>query len=599
MLAQVRHHLAPQATRVVDGDFETVASLIMSETSRNLSRLKKTIQAICDEATEAEEKLIDFFGAVSATNAAAQSLPNLRPYIARTALLRSIAGCLYRCGEIYTDVFTSESIGAAQAGAAQAQAEIDSTRAGMAAFDRDQEASDLLDDYEDLGDAMPAAIRAMQFLHPSAKVAELNEIGIQRAAHLLGRPASAFKTQGLEFLLLDTFARVHLDHERWIDAQKAIYALSRSNSATVDRLLADPEVVRVLCNAKEWTLDAYAKFIIMFRSAPRDETVLKEIIALYGSLIEDAATPLWALTLLISGNATRPFSALIANSADVARRVRFGAAMQPFIASRSDGYRNAASHGHQYRLEGDEVVFNLGTFNERVPVPNFEDDVLRLIEVLSAVGLAIDAELLTRDENVFAQASLGLFEPSAHRWAEMLLAEHEVELLRTAANANEWQIDLRRRSGARESLFAYAAALSTLMPTAISIRVAHCAEDGLPTETFAISTESIRRFDLEPDPARATIGAMLEASYNNEPLVNAVRLRSVAAALAFRAVSESRIREVGTLRLLRGRANEYGDNECAALLTDAIRHLRLESAPTPEFAQRAGEWIDVSLINLP
>jgi hypothetical protein len=141
-------------------------------------------------------------------------------------------------------------------------------------------------------------------------------------------------------------------------------------------------------------MNAYAKYLAILRHPVDDLASLKELLALYANLFEDAAAPLWAALLKLAQRSAKSYEMLLSeDAAELLRRVSAVPEIRRFSVGAVKDYRNAASHGHTFELEDETIVFRLRTFQQRVPISRFLDDAFAIIESVCAVQLVIDGFL--------------------------------------------------------------------------------------------------------------------------------------------------------------------------------------------------------------
>ncbi|MCB2174305.1 MAG: hypothetical protein KQH57_00715 [Actinomycetales bacterium] len=535
--------------------------------------------------------------AVAQTRQRLSAANPLRPHLSQLELLRDTGRLTEEMCVAYLLALEAPSPVEAQRHADAAQECIDQIASRLAEYNRVMAAAGLLEEEGDLGSATSRLFGALKALHPGLRVTELDELGRGRFKEITR--VDAVVGTGAGVLAAEMVATVHLDATRFRSALSAAASLAHDAGSRFAEIVAEEVVRSDIRRAAVHGLEAYAQLALLIRIAPSEDAALRQVMKLYRNLFEDVMAPLVSVMLLASGEVTKPYAKLIAEDAtEIARRAAASQVVGPLLAGAEPTYRNAEGHGAKtYRLEGNDVVFELRSFAGRVPVDTVLDDSFALVESLLALQLAIVNAVSVLGYEDHEPADLGYFQPSAVQMVEFLLEDQQISVERLEFSEEAWELGLRDQP---PPLFAIAVGLDPHAPD--SVRRFVIANHGEGQErTLVIDRRVVAEFLAvdESEPTWRTIVGLARCDVDGAPMLSGDALRCAIAATGVEALVGNRLDRVPRLRWLRGIAMRMGDAAAAELSVAAIRALRegrvAEVARRPEWQA----WLALGGVNLP
>lgn len=545
-----------------------------------------------DTDAAAEDSFARALSKVSRNRARLDAYRPLRPFATRLQMLRSIHDQTNLMASKYLDAFEASIPLDAQRLANEAQRHIDSAAKSLDRMNTYQDAAEYLEQSHEQNEILFGIVDMLQFLNPGASIFEFDSVGSTKVQNLAGSTPSA--GVGTSFLALEAISEVHFQPERLADLVKAAYELCAEHPQSLSQLASSPRVRDVLRNSRKWNIEAYSRLVGFMRPDLSDDDFLRHIINLYASLFEDTTMPTWAMLLTISEAATKPYDRLIQEDAsELIRRMRARPELSAYLEGTEKGYRHAGNHSHQYHVNGDDAVFELKSFSERIPIAEVFDACLAMIESISAVQIVLDDQFTKLGYLDHQVGDLGPFQPTNERLAEVLLAAKGIVARDIDFSGDSWRVTV---SGRQTSRLEVAAGIATLSQNGVrEICVQH--ETRSPAGVaICFSPIMIREFlESQDDAIIRTIRLLAELRTANTPYLNTDGLRSALGAICVRALSNSELPLIRLIRRLRKIAVELEDLEAAQRADQAIRALRSTASPDPQLMARFAGWIDRSM----
>lgn len=415
-----------------------------------------------------------------------RSIPARRPYVQDLDANRRAAGCLVEMLDDYIDAFGAASPAEAQSLGAKAQAQIDAATALLDASENERVLG------ERLGEATPngffeVAIDVLLRAHPGKNLLEIDADLRQKLSKRLNREIA--NGQGVSYAIAEVFASASLDVERFRSVVVSATGLF-DTSERLRGIAREPEAVSTLLRARNAILESTGAFAAAMSSATSDEARLRRTVNLYRELFEDAGAPLFAWFLRVSEAKPVPISALMReNSTTLLEAINSRADLAAIFVGADKNIRTAASHGLGYKLVGEEVVFNLRSFDGTMTVEVIIDLLLALIESLLAAFWVLDNELSIAGVEGHTSAS-SLMGFSMLAVAEELLRILGAEVLSAEEGDDSWKFTLGKIR--RSDPYLFAVALAANPPSNVKTVSIECPD--LPIGVLEIPKTASQQF---------------------------------------------------------------------------------------------------------
>lgn len=549
------------------------APTIWARQGEELDALMKAIAAVAAARGGAAHELGLVLASIAETRQLLERFEARRPLVSRLASLRERSAALAAIAGEYLAALTADTPLGAQKAADKAQREIDRAVASIDRYEALQEAGRALEGDGELDGAVERLISVLLAQHPGASIPDLDEVGRRRLAEVVGGDAAA--TAGVTFLAQELAASVHLDSARWaatLVGAAQVIAMNREGFAAA---FADPRVRDDFQRASSLWMEAYAQAALLTRAGTTSEGIVRQLVKLYGTLVEDLVAPLGCLMLAGTDPGSREYAHLMQQDATkVALLAQETPALAGVFRRVEKGYRHAAMHGgHVYRLNGGYVEFSLRSFSATVHWEDLFDQVLGLTEMVAAVHLALDNALLLRGYTDHRPTGLGFYQPSIEMLVRFGLEAHGMSL--ESLELREGSLELCVAGGGPPTLRIAAACLA-VAPDVNVVSVTH--RFGGTVRRLVVDRQGLDDYNSAEShgPVWQAVVAARAARVDGEPWLSGPRLRAAVAATGWEALSCADLSCVPRLRLLRRWAQEAGDPAAAQLVTDIIRAVRVE-----------------------
>jgi hypothetical protein len=518
-----------------------------------------------------------------------------RPYIAPLFMLRRTIKHVEQMARSYLHALAAPTPWDAKRYGKAAQEHIDAAAAVLEETTLRVRAAALTAPPLPLGHTFAAVLSALEVLHPDQTLTELELKGQARYRQISGRNGGT--GTGVTYLALQLVADVHLSPERFEQVIRDAAKVLASGQQELANQLTNGKVVRDLLAAKQRGLEGHAQMSLMLSAELDDEAMFRQMLRLYWVLFEEVGIPIMAIMLKVSGT-ERAYDRLTTDDAGtLAGRVEANESLKPLFYGLDKNYRNAASHGHTFRLEEDMAIFELRSFAERVPVEVVMDACYSLMESIYGIQLVLDAEISNLGIEAHQLQHMGPFQPSDLDTANAIIRAMGYDAQDSRITGSTWALNF---SGDIESIAGLAKAVSTLAPSHVdTLEIEHVRDNFRSQHRLPLA--AIRAFAAidGADPIEEAINLLFEWHENDQPLLVKDRLRCAVASIAIRALSNDDLSSVSLLRKLRIRAVASNDAEASAAVAAIIRALRTKTTIKLELVDSLGQWMDGKLLALP
>ncbi len=573
------------------------APVIWARQGEELDALMKAIAAVAAARGGAAEELGLALADIAETRGLLERFPARRPLVSRLASLRERSAALAAIAAEYLEALTADTPLVAQNAADQAQREIDRAVESIGRYEALQEAGRALEGDGELAGALERLISVLLAQHPGTSVPELDEAGRRRLAEVTGGAAAA--TAGVTFLAQELSASVYLDSATWATTLAAAARAIATNREGFAAAFADARVRDDFQRASSLWMEAYAQATLLTRVGTTSEGLVRQLVKLYGTLIEDLVAPFGSLMLVGTGPSTREYARLMRlDATEVARLAHEAPELAGVFRRVEKGYRHAASHGgHAYRLSGNYVEFSLRSFNKSVHWEELFDDVLALTEMVAGIHLALDNALLLSGYTDHRPTDLGLYQPSIETLVRFGLEAHGMSLKSLRLQGHRMELEVL---GGGPPTFAIAAASLALAPAHVDVvSVAHrWGTDARHLEVDRQGVQDHADAEIEGFLWQTVVGCRV-ARVDSAPWLAGGRLRAAVAAIGWDALSAEDLARTRQLKRLRAWALEAKDPAAAELLNETIRALRVGDVRALKARRTWRDWLRAADLKLP
>lgn len=573
------------------------AATIRARQGEELDALMKAIAAVAAARKGAAQELGLALASIAETRRLLEQFQGRRPLVSRLASLRERSAALAAIAAEYLEALTADTPLVAQDAVDQAQREIDRAVASIDRYEAVQEAGRALEGDGELAGAVERLISVLLAQHDGTSIPELDEAGRRRLAEVTGGEAAA--TAGVTFLAQELSASVYLDTATWGATLAAAARAIATNREGFAAVFADSRVRDDFQRASSLWMEAYAQATLLTRAGTTSEGLVRQLVKLYGALIEDLVAPLGSLMLVGTSPSTREYARLMRlDATEVARLAHEAAELAGVFRPVEKGYRHAAGHGgHVYRLNGNYVEFSLRSFSKTVHWEELFDDVLTLTEMVAGIHLALDNALLLSGYTDHRPTDLGLYQPSIETIVRFGLEAHGMSLHSLRLEGSRLELEVL---GGGPPTFGIAAAALAVAPANVEFASVIHRWSGA-TRNLEVSRQTLRDFaDAEVKGSLwQTVVGSHGARVDGERWLAGGRLRAAVAAIGFDALRADDVARVPQLRRLRAWAEEAQDRPGAELLTETIRALRAGGVAILKDRQVWREWLRAEKLELP
>lgn len=477
----------------------------------------------------------------------------------------------------------------------EAQEHIDAAGAVLEETNLSNRAAAIMASTTKLGHVFASVLSALEELHPKQTLPELELKGQDQYRQISGRNGGT--GTGITYLTLQLVADAHLSPKRFKQVIRGAANVLAGRQQELAAQLANGKVVRDLLAAKQRGLEGHAQMTLMLSASLDEEAMFRQLLRLYWVLFEEVGIPIMAIMLKVCG-IERSYDSLTKDDAgDLARRVEANASLRPLFYGLNKNYRNAASHGHTFRLEEDMAVFELRTFAERVPVELIIDACYSLMESIYGVQLVLDDEISNLGLEGHQLQHMGPFRPSDLDTANAIIRAMGYDAQQSRFTGSTWVLNIR---GDVESFTGLAKAVSTLAPSYIdTLEIGYGA--GAGHRHYRLPLAGIRAFGATDgaDFFKEFVYLVLDWHENDEPFLARDRLRSAIGSIVIQALHDDDLGSIPLLRTLRGRADGCNDAEASSAVTKAIQALRTKTTIKIELLDSLQRWVKMEHFALP
>ncbi|GAA2553389.1 hypothetical protein GCM10009861_11390 [Neomicrococcus aestuarii] len=243
--------------------------------------------------------------------------------------------------------------------------------------------------FEDLTipDLLDRALNALSYLYPDATLLEMGRLGAREAERVAKVPVH--DGPGVHFLVLNAVASAHFDPERFRDLLRETSRLCE-DSSLLREVAAQPGALAGLGVSSRLGYEALATFETTLLRETDEKALMRRFIRFYGEFYEDVASPLLAWYNLLTGIKSQPYAKLIQNNAtDLARNLTKHKLTASLLQDDGAHLRNASQHGNSFALEGEYVIFQLQSYQERPHRTEVIDRIYSFMESVLAMGWSL------------------------------------------------------------------------------------------------------------------------------------------------------------------------------------------------------------------
>lgn len=518
-----------------------------------------------------------------------------RPHVAQLSMLRRTIHHVEQMARCYLHALAAPTPWEAKKYGQEAQTHIDAAGAVLEETALSNRAAALISSTPKLGHTFASVLSALAELHPKQSLTELELKGQEQYRQISGREGGT--GTGVSYLALQLVADVHLSPQRFKQVIRGTAEVLASGQRELVAQLTNGKVVRDLLAAKQRGLEGHAQLTLMLSADLDGEAMFRQMLRLYWVLYEEVGIPIMAIMLKVCG-VERDYDNLTADDAGtLAKRVGANAALKPLFYGLDKNYRNAASHGHTFRLEEDMAVFELRSYAESVLVEVVIDACYSLMESIYGIQLVLDAEISNLGLEGHQLQHLGPFQPSDLDTANALIRAMGYDAQLSRFTGTVWTLDVGSEV---ESLTGLAKSVSTLAPGYVdTLEIRQIARTDY--RQFRMPLAAIRAFGAidGADPIKEFVDLVFDWHQNDEPFLDRRRLRCAIASVAIRALVNDDLSSIPLLRRLHDRAGAAKDAEATVATSKTIRALRTKTILGKELVDCMQQWIDRELFALP
>lgn len=471
----------------------------------------------------------------------------------------------------YAAAFEAASPGEAQSLGAQAQAEIDAATNWLDASEREQEIGERLAAATS-HEFVKTAIDVLSRLHPEQNLLEIDAEFRNHLSKRLDREVAA--GQGINYAIAEILAKSTLNAERFRSVVTSASKLFDS-SEKLRAIAGEPGAVSTLLRARNAIVESTGAFAAAVSTSTTDDARLRRVVNLYRELFEDAGAPLFAWFLRISGAKSAPISKLMReDSTTLLKAIDARRDLAAIFVGADRNIRTAASHGLGYELVGDDVVFNLRSFEGTMTVEVILDLLLALVESLLAAFWVLDNELSIAGVEGHTSVS-SLMGASLIALAEEVLRILGASVLSSDETGNSWRFVLGPNR--RSDPFIFATALAANPPRNVRELSIVCPD--LPTGELRIPREASQRFartsSLPPlELIAANLIFLKDSTLDGRTALAPDHLRRTACVAALALLHQDQLQAVALLRQCTRFARELSANDVMTFCEAALAEWR-------------------------
>jgi hypothetical protein len=492
----------------------------------------------------------------------------LRPHVSSLLTVRSVLNELTAALDLYQDALTAEVPLQGQVLAKRAQSHIDRGAEARSLHEARHQEATTLGAEQSLDQRVLNIIELLASRYPDKDLLGFDAEGARQMAVATG--ADVASGSGTTYLSLKLTAGAFLD-EGALDARlRAATQALDGGGDTLRDLGRNPSATGDLGAARVRLNEIFEDFGRLLAFEQSDERVFRRIVHAYGAVLEEVALPLLCWYLLASGTKNRPYERL--KQDDVTSLYQSACAsllLEPIFAGGDNRLRHAASHGHSFKLEDDQAIFDLRSFGGTIPVDVVVDALLALIESLSAAFLALDNRC----------SFIGGFGPApglgpitfaeiARLWLRKKFGQVNLD-----SHHDSWVVEVKSLPMAPHELASTLLIAGPSTNTSVTVEVANLGEGHLrvPVEGMQAFLEPDTTIDPGLDAMSRTIALLRASNLNESPALDEAHLKGAVAILATILVGSGKAEVIPYLRACMRMATESGFSQLAQEGAEAIR----------------------------
>lgn len=584
---QLRQRAANAALAILDEEPRDVTQLDVFTLSQGgfwtttgdwLVRLLTVCGDVASSHEGSEPRLVKTVGEFKDLHSQIAALRPLRPYIRCHVAASSVMKHLENMTRAYMGGLSASTPLAAQGLAAEAQSELDLATAAIPHLVAYAELADL-ENADSVRDMLAALMRRAAAATPSGDFPNAFDYGNEIASRIFGRPITG--SAGFRYLLLRPVVEGFMDQHRFASVMHEAFALLTADQARLAELGTLPQFREDLARARLNIFDATQQAWHTLRTTTIPRQGVRAISELAAGFVEDGGQLICIALLVCKGIKTRPYEGLRHDDAtDLLRSTRAHPTLLPLLYGLDPDLRNAVSHG-SYTVGPDAAVtLDLRSTGKRtIELNDLVDGLFAAIESVLAVLLALEAALavvgIVEEDEAQLSATLGIEPVDCAAFAmEVVLGAS------TSGHVEGDEFVLTVHDPYTEKLTSAVSAAVTQIPAAVKTVRVETRGSTDNTHVFSGPVSSYRDF------ASAVTGLDKEIKFiaihrdwriDGHPVLTLEALRLWLSRKAFGAIELGYPRALPILRELRRFAIDEGDERAGAVLTDAMRDLRLGS----------------------
>lgn len=483
-----------------------------------------------------------------------ESLPSRRPFVQDLQSRQAAARSLVDMAELYLSTLEKSTPLDAQSAGKEAQAAIDAAIRSLDEADAQQER----------GNQFSAAVREdyyggvlalLEDVRPGVGFMKADALERARLEAELGRPVHT--GMGAEFVMRMFLATTWSDPVRMWESIKAASVLFAEDDV-IREIASEPGALSLLADARDSVVESLFNFDVAISSATSDRDRLRRAIGVYRELFEDGAAPIFAWYLKVAGAKSAPIEKLMdKDSTDLLRSINARPELADLFLGADANIRNAASHGHKYRLDGEDVVITLRSHRETISVDVLVDLLMALIESLLASFWVLDNEL---GRLGYEEHNSGATVAGASRLpiAVALLQEQGARVIAAEEEDRHWTIEI-----ARNGVDPFTMAYSMGVFLGPNLKSYVLVSPDLPMGEVAFDIEDARAFvgAHKGGPFAgviAVLGLLQSVRVDGRPALSDDHLRRTAAMGAAALLAQGQLTGIALVRDVIRRARERG-----------------------------------------
>jgi hypothetical protein len=502
-----------------------------------------------------------------------------RPWRRMGRAVRGLLGEISESLKLFATAFQADDPLTAQRVSAAAQAALDSAAVRAEQINSDCEVMERLfeatpEDFLPL--AAELAVGDLPELEDaSSTLLALDAYGARYVRRIIGVESEPGPGLGLGVMMSVVVAEVLLDGDRVYQVANQAYQ-AYLHESLLRKLGSDPDWVVKQHDAQISLQDGIRNLHALLLASLNDRTAVRAVLFYVQDLIEGSAKHLLATFLAIRKGRNYQ-QCMRADSNALLQQCRQATRVELF-RDLSEQLRNASAH-LTYLIDGDEIILNPDTYEVRWSSATFMDKALATAESVLALNLALACALNHFDLDSAASpdlAALGL-EP--------------LGLVLAVLTVNGWEgptfeiqdaVGKARGVASMRSPMTLAGTMLRSLPEEVRTLELSVVSDG-SARTFVVDLTPLRRREATPPTSDegelerdlAFVEACATATLNGQPFLASDAVRHYIAVRAGERINGDLGPAVRRLKQLRALALRLDDQECADVLLQVTRGVRL------------------------